>query len=90
MNRHYDIRVFGRVQGVGFRYATRSRARELNLKGWVENHKDGSVMIEVQGDERMCAEFIQWCRHGPGYSWVERIEIREKEPETMEKFNIRH
>lgn len=90
MNRHFIIRVFGRVQGVGFRYAVRTKARSLNLKGWVENQKDGSVIIEVQGKERMCTEFIQWCRNGPGYSWVEKIEMQEKEPEEMNKFSIRY
>lgn len=90
MNRQYNIRVFGRVQGVGFRYTARKRARELNLKGWVENQNDGTVMIEVQGEEEMCKEFIQWCRLGPGYSWVEKIEIRDKEPEQMSKFHVRY
>ena len=90
MNRHFSIRVSGRVQGVGFRYAVKSRARELNLKGWVENQLDGSVLVEIQGEEGKCTEFINWCRRGPGYSWVEEIEIREKEPGELNRFHIRH
>ncbi len=90
MIRHFKIRVFGRVQGVGFRYAARNQARSLDLKGWVENCPDGSVNIAVQGEEKSCHAFIQWCRNGTGYSWVERIEILEKEPETFQSFLVRH
>lgn len=41
------IHVFGRVQGVGFRYYTNMKALELHIKGFVENKPDGSVYIEA-------------------------------------------
>lgn len=44
---HY--RIFGRVQGVGFRYRAKYAAQSLGLTGWVENLDDGSVEMEVQG-----------------------------------------
>jgi acylphosphatase len=84
----YDIRVTGRVQGVGFRYATSSRARELGLKGWVKNLPDGSVRIMVQGDTERCHTFIAWCRSGPGYSWVDKVEITEVEPDELRHFDM--
>ena len=90
MIRHFRISVKGRVQGVGFRYAARTKARSLNLKGWVENELDGSVSIAVQGDEKCCGDFIRWCRNGTGYSWVEKIDILEKKPEILADFSIRH
>ena len=90
MIRHFRISVKGRVQGVGFRYAARTQARSLNLKGWVENELDGSVSVAVQGDEKFCRDFIMWCRDGTGYSWVEKIDILEKEPEILANFSIRH
>ncbi len=89
MIKHFEIRVYGRVQGVGFRAAARNQARSLNLKGWVENLQDGSVLTAIQGDESACGRFIQWCRNGTGYSWVERIEILEKEPEILQTFKVR-
>ena len=43
------MKVYGRVQGVGFRYSARYCALELGLAGWVRNEWDGSVEMEVQG-----------------------------------------
>lgn len=41
----------GRVQGVGFRYTARRLALSLGLTGWVKNEYDGTVTMEVQGEE---------------------------------------
>ena len=43
------IRVFGRVQGVGFRAWARRQADSLNLSGWVRNRINGSVEIMADG-----------------------------------------
>jgi acylphosphatase len=86
--KHYRIRVFGRVQGVGFRYSARNKARELGLRGWVENLPDGSVAAAVQGDAEACNAFLRWCSQGTGYSWVERTEVTEKAPEKLKGFSI--
>lgn len=88
--KHYEIIVYGRVQGVGFRYAALNQARSLNLKGWVENLYNGSVRTVIQGDDSSCRAYIQWCRSGSGYSWVERMEISEKKLETLTSFVVRH
>lgn len=90
MTTHFEIIVFGRVQGVGFRYAASNQARALNLKGWIENRPDGSVCTAVQGERLSCQKFIQWCRRGTGYSWVEKVEISEKSPTEFKGFTIRY
>lgn len=90
MVRHFEIKVSGRVQGVGFRYAARNQARSLSLKGWVENRPDGSVCTAIQGEENACRSYIQWCRSGTGFSWVERIEIEEKKPGNFTEFVVRY
>jgi acylphosphatase len=46
-----EIRVYGWVQGVGFRYRTTYAAESLGATGWVKNESDGSVLMEIQGTE---------------------------------------
>lgn len=41
--------VHGHVQGVGFRWWTRSRALELGLTGYASNQADGRVLVVAQG-----------------------------------------
>ena len=84
----FEIKAFGRVQGVGFRAAAKRQARSLQLNGWVENLADGSVRVVINGDSEHCAHFIKWCREGSGYSWVERVDILEMKPEHLNPFEI--
>ncbi|KAA0214281.1 MAG: acylphosphatase [Leptolyngbya sp. PLA3] len=56
----------GRVQGVGFRAATRELARPLPVSGWVRNDPDGSVRLEVQGDELDIARLLTMIRRDRG------------------------
>lgn len=86
----YEIIVHGRVQGVGFRASARNQARSLNLTGWVENIPEGRVRVVICGKEESCTHFIHWARKGNGYSWVERIEIKEMPLESFRSFSIRY
>ncbi len=84
-----DIRVYGRVQGVGFRYSARAKARELELDGQARNEPDGSVHITVAGSGRRIDEFIEWCRRGPDFAKVERIEAQDNpDPSGFKGFSI--
>lgn len=60
MNEVYHETVFftGRVQGVGFRYATLQAAKEFEVAGVVANLLDGRVKIEVEGEEPEVRAFI--------------------------------
>ena len=53
-----QIIFYGRVQGVGFRYKARYMADSLGLTGYVHNEYDGSVKMEVQGDEAVIDRMI--------------------------------
>ncbi len=48
-----QIQFYGRVQGVGFRFHAQYAADALGLTGWVRNENDGSVRMEVQGEEKL-------------------------------------
>ena len=58
-------RVTGRVQGVGFRWWTRSLATRLGLSGSVRNEPDGSVTVHVRGTDAALRELEQLLRQGP-------------------------
>lgn len=62
---HYNIRVSGHVQGVGYRYASIRKARGFGIKGFVKNEPDGSVYIEAEADKQQLDKFLDWCRIGP-------------------------
>ena len=59
------VRVSGIVQGVGFRWFVRERARRLGLSGWVRNLPDGSVEVVAAGDDGQLALLKEELRRGP-------------------------
>ncbi|MCO8125916.1 acylphosphatase [Acidimicrobiia bacterium EGI L10123] len=67
------VTVTGRVQGVSFRYHTVQQAERLGLTGWVRNHDDGSVRLEVQGPADAVAELVGWLHHGPSHARVDGV-----------------
>ena len=69
------LRVRGRVQGVGFRWATQREARALGLRGWVRNAPDGSVEIEVEGHEAAVGRLVTWARLGPSGARVDSLDL---------------
>ena len=50
--------VHGRVQGVGFRWWTRSRALELGLNGSATNYPDGRVLVAAEGPRTDCERLL--------------------------------
>ena len=61
-----QIRFRGKVQGVGFRYHAKNAASSLGLTGWVRNESDGSVYMEVQGEDVLVETYID----------IQNVEIR--------------
>ncbi len=62
--------IKGRVQGVGFRYWTQDKARDLGLDGWVRNRPDGDVEALFAGPETAVREMLAACWRGPTFSRV--------------------
>ena len=55
------IRLIGKVQGVGCRHATLTKARALGVTGYVTNCSDGSVEVLAQGSDIAVNNLIAWC-----------------------------
>ena len=81
------IKVRGRVQGVGFRYAMVDAARTCGVAGWVRNRVDGTVEVFVQGEADAVERAIEWCRRGPPAARVTTHDVKE-EPVTDEVTSV--
>ncbi|QRP61323.1 acylphosphatase [Corynebacterium minutissimum] len=57
--------VLGSVQGVGFRWWTRSRALELGLAGHATNLQDGRVQVVAEGPREECERLLELLREEP-------------------------
>ena len=86
---HYNIKVYGLVQGVFFRDSTVNKAKELSIKGFVKNLPDSSVYIEAEGDENDLKNFIEWCKEGPPSAQVDDVALEEDKISYFESFAIR-
>lgn len=83
-----EIRVRGRVQGVGFRPAVWRLARSLGLAGDVRNDADG-VLVRVGGAEGAIATFIDRMeREPPPLGRIDYVETRACFGRVPEEFCI--
>ena len=82
--------VHGYVQGVGFRWTTRSRALELGLTGYASNQVDGRVLVIAQGPRQACEQLLDWLRSGSAPGRVDTV-VADFEPagEAMTGFRER-
>lgn len=87
--KNLHLHIYGRVQGVGFRYSAKSVARALRLSGYVKNMPDDSVYVEVEGDEQALQEFTRWCHLGPDRADVEYVNVKEGQVKNYEGFETR-
>jgi len=68
--------VYGRVQGVFFRYFVRNEARGLGLKGYVRNLASGdAVEVQAEGEKPQLDRLLEQLKVGPPGAWVKRVEI---------------
>jgi acylphosphatase len=65
--------VHGQVQGVGFRWWTRSRALELGLVGSAANLADGRVEVVAEGTQGNCKALLDALRTGDPPGRVEQV-----------------
>ncbi len=85
-----EATIYGRVQGVSFRYHTSLEANRLNLVGWVANQSDGSVHTIAQGPETALQQYLTFLHKGSPAARVERVVAKWGEPsQQFSRFRIR-
>ena len=77
MTKHINVKISGRVQGIGFRWSAYEKFVELGLQGRADNTQDRGVFLDVEGEESVLAQLIDWCHQGPSGSKVEKVEVVE-------------
>jgi DNA ligase D-like protein (predicted 3'-phosphoesterase) len=83
------VEVRGGVQGVGFRWSTVEKARELGVMGWVRNLDDGGVEVQAEGPEEVVDALVEWLGEGPPGAKVDEVEVAKTKVEGHEQFAIR-
>jgi acylphosphatase len=72
--------VAGTVQGVGFRWWTRSKALELGLAGTARNLDDGRVAVVAEGDRAACEALLEAFGGPDAPGRVEQVVSRWDDP----------
>ena len=84
-----QLRMTGRVQGVGYRAWAMQTAARLGLRGWVRNRRDGSVEALVIGEDDAVAQMIEACREGPFGARVSDVAITDAEDDVSAGFTAK-
>jgi acylphosphatase len=83
------VLISGRVQGVGYRYATVDTASQLKLTGWVRNLPDSRVEAVFEGTREVVEEMVRWCHIGPPAAVVQNVVVEYEKPEGLRGFEVR-
>ena len=78
--------VHGCVQGVGFRWWTRSQALMLGLAGHAANLSDGRVEVVAEGPREACERLLAVLRSGSTPGRVKRVTERFDEVRGVRGF----
>jgi acylphosphatase len=82
--------VHGRVQGVFFRGSTQEEAHRTGIDGWVRNLPDGAVEAVFEGEAAGVEQLVAYCRRGPPWAEVTRVDVIEEAPEGERGFRVRY
>ena len=82
MKKH--VIIFGKVQGVGFRYWLYKKAIKKNMRGFVKNRISGEVEALLIGNDEDVNELIKQCEKGPS-SNVTQVKIQDYKQEYSTK-----
>ena len=83
-----DLVIEGRVQGVGYRYSAKMKAESLDIRGSVQNLRDGSVFVTAQGEKDTMENFVRWRYKGPPGALGRDIEKIQGKIEEFSEFRV--
>ncbi|MEA1972462.1 MAG: acylphosphatase, partial [Candidatus Cloacimonadota bacterium] len=75
MKKALEMIVIGRVQGVGFRFYVKRKARLYGIVGYVKNLPNSNVKIVAIGEKIAMDNFMKKVKIGPDFSWVADVKI---------------
>jgi acylphosphatase len=78
----------GRVQGVGFRWTTKSLARGYEVTGWVRNLPDGRVEMQVCGETEEVEAFLEAIAESDLKSHIKKVDTQAIPPFVARGFEI--
>ncbi|CAN7160914.1 acylphosphatase [Phenylobacterium sp. LjRoot219] len=84
-----NLRIEGRVQGVGYRWWAVGEAKRLGLSGWARNRKDSSVEILAIGAPDAIAGLERVCAEGPPAARVTAVRRTPAEDDGSQGFHQR-
>ena len=87
MERRHVI-IYGRVQGVGFRFGVERAANTRSVAGWVRNRPDGTVEAVFEGELEDVEALVEFCRRGPRGAEVERVDVELESAEGLAGFHL--
>ncbi|API90350.1 hypothetical protein BKP56_12060 [Marinilactibacillus sp. 15R] len=84
-----SVKIYGTVQGVGFRFTTKQTADEIGVTGIVRNENDGSVYSEAVGTPEQIDQFIEALSKGPSpAAQVDKVVVKfDKNIEEKSNFS---
>ena len=82
--RRVRLEITGVVQGVGFRWFVREKARRWGVDGWVRNAPSGVVELVARGTAESVSGLVREVWHGPDGARVDAV--RELPSDDSEEF----
>ena len=72
--------ISGKVQGVGFRWSTKQKARKLDITGHAKNLDNGTVEVVAHGSKGSLDKLTNWLSNkGPRFAKIDNISCDELE-----------
>jgi acylphosphatase len=88
VKKHFSLIIYGKVQGVGFRYRAKEFADSISVRGYARNMRDGSVQMDIEGEEDDVIKFILWCESGIDLAAVQQLDRTEGPVQGYREFQI--